>query len=127
MTMMSAFSDIMEDVGVPVLQELLGDAVSYSAGGASAVAITGLFALDDSSLIFDDDGSGVISRGTLRIRNSATGGIALPTAGDCVAIGGKTWYVKETPATPSWASYHDLSVVQYAPIDKSRRDHRIAR
>ena len=124
---MSVVSDMIEEIGVPALHEHLGDTVSYSASGAAAVSIVGMFELDDADLVFEADGAGVVSRGTLRIRNDATAGIASPSAGDAVTIGGEAWYVRDTPATPSWASWHDLTVVQYAPAETSRRDHRLAR
>jgi len=109
--MASTFDTQFATSAAPELMASFGETVSYTAAGAEAKNITGIFSEDADAMAYQDDERGVLRVGVLKIYTDTTLGIASPAEGDAVSIRGETWYVQGKPST---ATMHTLAIVLYA-------------
>ncbi len=121
---MSQFDDIFEDQAGPALMEHLGDAITYTPAGGSAVSITCLWRSQEETTAFADDGSGKQHEAIASINNDASTGVVAPAIGDSITKSSVTWFVREVQTS---GALHRLRVARYVQIQRGRESMNVRR
>ena len=124
--MASQFETLFREIANPVLDEHLGESVTYTPDGGSATTITAIVGVGVEELSDSDDRSFTRIRRLFSIHDSATTGVLAPARGDVIAYDSVDYRVIDIDRNEQ-AGRYDLDCLSLTTVEVAGSQYRMRR